>query len=117
MTVDFIAAPDLPGLERELLGLVEEHLLDASQARIGPLTRLADAGLDSMAVMQLLLLIEDRFGLWLPEEDLTRENFACIRSLAAAVARRCAERDVGPARRADLDDEVTRRRAERDEIN
>jgi acyl carrier protein len=104
MTVESIVAPDVQGLERELLGLVEEHLLDGEGTRIGPLTSLAEAGLDSMAVMQLLLLIEDRFGLWLPEEDLTRANFACIRSLAAVVARRRAERDGIPGRRAERDE-------------
>ena len=92
MTVEATAILDLPDLERELLVLVEEHLLDGADG-LEPTSRLSDAGLDSMAVMQLLLLIEERFGLWLPEEDLTRENFACIRSLAGAVARRLAVRD------------------------
>jgi acyl carrier protein len=92
MTVEATALLDLPDLERELQTLVEEHLLDGTNG-LEPTTRLSDAGLDSMAMMQLLLLIEDRFGLWLPEEDLTRENFACIRSLAIAVSRRLATRD------------------------
>ena len=92
MTVEATAIRDLPNLERELLVLLEEHLLDGADG-LGPTTLLADAGLDSMAIMQLLLLIEDRFGLWLPEEDLTRDNFACVRSLAVAVARRLAARD------------------------
>lgn len=92
MTVEATAVRDLPNLERELLVLLEEHLLDGTDG-LEPTTRLADAGLDSMAIMQLLLLIEDRFGLWLPEEDLTRDNFACIRSLAVVVALRLAARD------------------------
>jgi len=92
MTADPTAFRAHPDLERELLELVEEHLLDGADG-LEPGASLADAGLDSMAIMQLLLLIEGRFGLWLPEEDLTRENFACIRSLAAAVSRRLAARD------------------------
>jgi acyl carrier protein len=95
MTACATAPIDLPDLERELRVLLEEHLLDGA-AGLGPTTRLADAGLDSMAIMQLLLLIEGRFGLWLPEEDLTHENFACIRSLALAVSRRLALRDEAP---------------------
>jgi hypothetical protein len=39
-----------------------------------------------MAVMQLLLLIEESFGLWLPESGLTRENLRDVRSLAGVVA-------------------------------
>jgi len=92
MTVEATAILDPSHLERELVSLVEEHLLDGA-FRLDAAAPLSDAGLDSMAVMQLLLLIEDRFALWLPEEDLTHENFASIRSLARAVARRLAERD------------------------
>jgi acyl carrier protein len=95
MTVEASTILDLPNLERELLVLVDEHLLDG-MAALEPTTRLGDAGLDSMAIMQLLLLIEHRFGLWLPEEDLTHENFACVRTLAVAVARRLAARDEVP---------------------
>lgn len=90
MTVEPTELLDPSGLEHELLRLVRDHLLDGVAADFDVLASLPDAGLDSMAIMQLLLLIEDRFGIWLPEEDLTRENFACIRSLALAVIRRHA---------------------------
>lgn len=90
MTVEATAFLDPSGLEHELLRLVRDHLLDGIGDDFDVLSSLPDAGLDSMAIMQLLLLIEDRFGIWLPEEDLTRENFACIRSLALAVIRRHA---------------------------
>lgn len=91
MTVEPTALLDSSGLEQELLGLVrDDHLLDGIDDDFDVLASLPEAGLDSMAIMQLLLLIEDRFGIWLPEEDLTRENFACIRSLAVALIRRHA---------------------------
>lgn len=90
MTVEPIAILDPSRLERELLRLVRDHLLDGIGEDFDVLASLPDAGLDSMAIMQLLLLIEDRFDVWLPEEDLTRENFACVRSLALAVIRRQA---------------------------
>jgi acyl carrier protein len=90
MTVAATAILDPSRLEQELLGLVRDHLLDGIGDDFDVLASLPDAGLDSMAIMQLLLLVEDRFGVWLPEEDLTRENFACIRSLALAVIRRHA---------------------------
>jgi acyl carrier protein len=94
MTVEPTATLDPSRLERELLRLVRDHLLDGIDEDFDVLASLPDAGLDSMAIMQLLLLIEDRFGVWLPEEDLTRENFACIRSLALAVIRRHATGDA-----------------------
>ena len=90
MTVEPTELLDPSGLEHELLCLVRDHLLDCVADDFDVLASLPDAGLDSMAIMQLLLLIEDRFCIWLPEEDLTRENFACIRSLALAVIRRHA---------------------------
>lgn len=90
MTVAPTAILDPSGLEHELLRLVRDHLLDGLDDDFDALSSLPEAGLDSMAIMQLLLLIEERFGVWLPEEDLTRENFACIRSLTRAVARRHA---------------------------
>jgi acyl carrier protein len=81
---------DLTRLESDLLALVRERLLDLP-AGFGPSSRLADAGLDSMAVMQLLLLVEDRFGIWLPEADLLPENLETVRAFAHVLARRLDE--------------------------
>jgi acyl carrier protein len=52
---------------------------------------LDEAGVDSMAVIQILLLIEKRFGVWLPESDVTRENLKTVQSLARILRRRLAE--------------------------
>jgi acyl carrier protein len=46
---------------------------------------LAAAGLDSMAVMQLVVAVEDRFGVELTPDDLTRENLATPTTLAALI--------------------------------
>jgi acyl carrier protein len=76
-----------PDLEPSLLSLVREKLFDGGQ----PLTDSTDlfaAGLDSMGIMQLMILIEERFGVRVPESAVTRENFATVASLAAMV-RRC----------------------------
>jgi acyl carrier protein len=72
-------------VERELLAAIRERLLDPG-VEMEPTTPLASVGLDSMAVMQLLLLIEESFGLWLPESGLTRESLRDVRSLAGIVA-------------------------------
>lgn len=84
--------PTPEDLERDLLALIGERLLDLPEG-FDATARLADAGLDSMAVMQLLLLIESRFGLWLPEEDLVSENLASVRALAHLLGRRLDERN------------------------
>ena len=47
-------------------------------------------GLDSMALMQLILLLEREFGIAITPEDLGRENFATLANLAAFVSRKQA---------------------------
>ena len=49
---------------------------------------LFEAGLDSMAVMQLVVAVEDRFGMELGPEDLTKANLATPTTLAALIALR-----------------------------
>ncbi|MFU8893139.1 MAG: acyl carrier protein [Luteolibacter sp.] len=43
-------------------------------------------GLDSMALMQLILLLEAEFGITITPADLGRENFTSLKNLAAFVA-------------------------------
>ena len=61
--------------------LVSEDILE-----VGPdfnsQSNLFDAGLDSMAIMQLLLLIEQNFGVRLPAAKLTQEHFSSVDDLA-----------------------------------
>ena len=44
------------------------------------------AGLDSMAVMQLVVAVEDRFQVELTPEDLTRENLATPTTLVRLIS-------------------------------
>jgi acyl carrier protein len=44
------------------------------------------AGLDSMAVMQIVVAVEDEYGVELTPDDLTRENLATPSTLAALIA-------------------------------
>ncbi len=47
---------------------------------------LFEAGLDSFAIVNLMLAIEDDFGVELPDSMLSRETFASVASLRNAVA-------------------------------
>lgn len=49
---------------------------------------LAAAGLDSMAVMQLVVAVEDRWAVELGPEDLTKSNLATPITLAALIGAR-----------------------------
>lgn len=46
------------------------------------------AGLDSMAVMQLLVAVGERWGVQLEAAEVTRENFATAAALAGLLGRR-----------------------------
>lgn len=61
--------------------LTTEHILEP-QEPLAPDTDLFSMGLDSMAMMQLLLLIEERFRLTINPAEMTRERFATASALA-----------------------------------
>ncbi|WP_395730059.1 acyl carrier protein [Prosthecobacter sp.] len=72
-------APISPAAVIELL--TTEHILEPQE----PLTHDTDLfsmGLDSMAMMQLLLLIEERFQLTINPAEMTRERFTTASALA-----------------------------------
>ena len=48
------------------------------------------AGLDSMALLKVLLFIEARYGFWMPDEDLVAENIRTPRAFATYICRRSA---------------------------
>lgn len=50
-----------------------------------PQTNLVEAGLDSLAVTQLMLSIEESCGVWVDESLLTPENLENAEALAALV--------------------------------
>jgi acyl carrier protein len=45
-------------------------------------------GIDSMALLKVLLFIEAEFGFWMPDEDLVAENLASPRAVADYICRR-----------------------------
>ena len=46
------------------------------------------AGVDSMALLKILLFIETAYGFWMPDEDLVEENIASVRAFANYIHRR-----------------------------
>jgi len=44
-----------------------------------------DAGMDSMTSVQMMLKLEDHFGVEFPDSALTRETFASIRNLGSVL--------------------------------
>ena len=78
---------DHTNLEPRLLRMIGSDLLQTS-AGFNLDTDLFTVGLDSMAIMQLLLLLEEEFGVVIPVESVSRENFKTVRAVAALIRER-----------------------------
>lgn len=66
----------------ETLGLEDRaDAIDVDTPLMGSLPEL-----DSMAVLELILALEERFGIEIGEEDVTAEAFETLASLSALVA-------------------------------
>lgn len=68
--------------------LKSEEILDLSDG-FSTTDDLFLAGLDSMAVMQLVVAAEERFGVVLQAADLSKENLGTADALAVLINRRC----------------------------
>ena len=71
-------------LAEQLLARIRSDLLE-TDAAFGIDSDLFAAGLDSMAIMQLTLIIEEEFGVALPDRLITRATFATARGIAEAL--------------------------------
>jgi acyl carrier protein len=56
--------------------------------RIQPDDDFEMAGIDSMALLKVLLFVEAEFGFWPPDEDLVLDNLRSPRALAHYICRR-----------------------------
>ncbi|HTW16409.1 MAG TPA: acyl carrier protein [Nocardioides sp.] len=81
-TTDLV--PQVRSLLVRVLGIEErEHLLDASTPLLGELPEL-----DSLAVVELAVALEEEFDIVVDDADVTGELFATVGSLAEYVADR-----------------------------
>lgn len=65
-------------------GILRDEILSV-EAGFSPESNLIEAGLDSLAVTQLMLSIEERTGVWVDESLLTPENLHTSVTLATLV--------------------------------
>ena len=78
------------GLEQAVLDAIRENLLQDLPADFAADADLFSAGLDSMGIMQMVLLLEERFSCTVQPTDLTRLNFSTAAALAALIRGRAA---------------------------
>ena len=85
---------NLSRLDREeVANAVTDFINATSMARSRPVRPHDDlelAGLDSMALLKVLLFIEARYGFWMPDEDLVAENIRTPRAFATYICQRSA---------------------------
>jgi acyl carrier protein len=68
----------------KLLQIIQDEILGSPEP-LTPDSDLFEAGLDSMAIMQLLLHIEEQFQINLEPADLSRENFRTATKIAVLI--------------------------------
>jgi acyl carrier protein len=71
-------------LARRVVEILRDGLLHVGN-EFDVKSNLVEAGLDSMAVTQLMLAIEECTGVWVDESQLTPENLESAESLAACI--------------------------------
>lgn len=71
-----------------VLSLILDQQIVETSAPVSTSTDLFALGMDSMAMMQLLLHIEDRFGIAVDAGEMTRDRFATAAALAAFLAQK-----------------------------
>ena len=73
-------------LEAKLVDLISENIVEAKPG-FGASSDLFEAGLDSMGIMQLLVLIEGEFGIVIPVESVSRENIQTASAISVLMMR------------------------------
>jgi acyl carrier protein len=79
-------------IQSRIIELVRSILeQNAVAAEIAPDTRLVDAGLTSMDMVNLMLGVEAEFDFMIPQDEITPENFQSVETLARLVAGQLAQ--------------------------
>ena len=73
--------PSLENIIEELSTFIQESILDQSISFDEDLT-FKELGIDSVAIIQIVLLIERKYGITMTEKDLTPDNLKSIKTLA-----------------------------------
>lgn len=82
-----IPAIDHDTVAHTLTAYVNANIM-ARGRRIRPDDDFEMAGIDSMALLKVLLFVEAEFGFWPPDEDLVADNLRSPRALAHYICRR-----------------------------
>jgi acyl carrier protein len=63
---------------------IEDNILSAD-VKINASTDLQQAGIDSFSTVEIILFIERRYGVMIPDEKLIPDNFKTLQALSSTV--------------------------------
>jgi acyl carrier protein len=81
--------PDIDGVADALIAFINTQIMAPGRS-IAPTDSFEGAGIDSMALLKILLYVETEFGIWIPDEDQVDEHIANARTLAEYLCRRAS---------------------------
>jgi acyl carrier protein len=73
-------------LAQELCRYIKSNIVDNS-IQVQPDTSFGKLGIDSLSIIELVLFLERKFKITLPEQELIPENFISANTLAACAMR------------------------------
>jgi acyl carrier protein len=73
-------------ISQELCSYIKSMIVD-KRVVVEPKTNFNQIGIDSLSLIELVLFVERKFNIALPEEDLLPENFKSAETLAACAFR------------------------------
>jgi len=68
----------------ELKKYIEENIL-SGDVKIDAATNLQHAGIDSFSTVEIILFIERKFGVMIPDDKLVPDNFKTLQALSGIV--------------------------------
>ena len=75
---------DTETIIRDIKKYIEQNLL-AEDVMIDATTELQDAGIDSFSIVEIILFIERKYGVAIPDDQLAPENFRTLEALSLTV--------------------------------
>lgn len=71
-------------IEKDIIHFLLNNIV-APETVLTPTTLLKDIGIDSFSIVEIILFIERKHGVVIPDEHLVPENFRTVQALATVV--------------------------------
>lgn len=75
---------EITTIKNDILKFITDNLI-SSDITLTDETLLKDIGIDSYSIVEIILFIERKYGLVIPDENLIPENFKTVNALSEVV--------------------------------